>query len=324
MTGLASKITLPEMPAVPTTSTQLVAGRMAGMGGAGFGSGMGFGNGSGMGVGGAGAGGLGLTMFGARGGVGLVGTFYDLKQTRDGQPTELAPQGNVSDAQPMTAQYVDVVRSFVSNWDTRVLEKYYRSPNALVAQQLYIPMCPSDEAAKAFGEQKKCSGYRWLVHYRGTVVAPRDGTFRFIGRGDNLMMVRLNGRNVLDGGFPANYQLDPGVNTDNNLGPAGATGWTLSGGAWFDVHRGDLLKIEVVIGDGGGIFNDYLLIEEKGVNYGSRRDARGALAYPVFQAASARVPKATRSADGADPETAINPTIFPGLGSANALDILRR
>lgn len=324
VTGLASKITLPEMPAIPSTSTQFVAGRMAGMGGAGFGSGLGFGNGSGMGMGGAGAGGAGLTMFGARGGSGLMGTFYDLKQTRDGKPTEMAAQANVSDAQPMTAQYVDTVRSFISNWDTGVLERFYRSPNILVAPQLYIPMCPSDDAAKAFGEAKRCSGYRWLVHYKGTVIAPRDGTFRFIGRGDNLMMVRLNGKNVLDGGYPASYQLDPSVNTDNNLGPAGASGWTLSGGAWFEVRKGDLLKMEVVIGDGGGIFNDYLLIEERGVNYLSRRDARGALAYPVFQAASAQVPRPTRRPDGADPETANERVIFPGMGSPGALDILRR
>src|SRR6478672_2729990 len=31
VTGLAAKITLPEMPSIPTTSTQFVAGRMAGM-----------------------------------------------------------------------------------------------------------------------------------------------------------------------------------------------------------------------------------------------------------------------------------------------------
>ena len=56
VTGLAAKITLPDLPSVPTTSTQFVAGRMAGMGGAGFGTGLGFGNGSGMGVGGMGGG----------------------------------------------------------------------------------------------------------------------------------------------------------------------------------------------------------------------------------------------------------------------------
>ena len=56
VSGLASKITLPDMPSVPTTSTQFVAGRMAGMGGAGTGTGLGFGSGSGMGVGGTGGG----------------------------------------------------------------------------------------------------------------------------------------------------------------------------------------------------------------------------------------------------------------------------
>jgi len=56
VTGLASKITLPDMPSIPTTSTQFVAGRMSGMGGAGTGTGLGFGSGSGMGVGGTGGG----------------------------------------------------------------------------------------------------------------------------------------------------------------------------------------------------------------------------------------------------------------------------
>jgi hypothetical protein len=56
VSGLASQITLPDMPSVPTTSTQFVAGRITGMGGAGFGTGLGFGNGSGMGVGGSGGG----------------------------------------------------------------------------------------------------------------------------------------------------------------------------------------------------------------------------------------------------------------------------
>ncbi|MES2657617.1 MAG: hypothetical protein V4689_03310 [Verrucomicrobiota bacterium] len=320
VTGLAAKITLPEMPSVPTTSTQFVAGRMAGMGGAGFGTGLGFGNGSGMGVGG-GAGGAGLTMFGARGGTGLIGYFYDLKQTRDGKPTALAPQGNVSEAQPMSTQYMDVLRNFAANWDTRQLDGYYRSSNALVASQLYITNGSSDEAAKAFGEEKKASGYRWIVHYKGSAIASKDGSFRFIGRGDNIMLVRLNGKNVLDGGFPAQYQFDPGVNTDNNLGPAGPPGWTLSGGAWFDVKRGDLLKLEVLIGDAGGFFCDYLLIEERGVKYANRRDGQG-LAYPVFQLASTRVPK--RGKDGGDPETANQNVIFPGAGSRNALDVLRR
>lgn len=59
--GMAAKIAIPEMPAMP--SSQFLPGRMAGMSGAGLGKGLGFGSGTGMGAGALAKTGLGLTMF---------------------------------------------------------------------------------------------------------------------------------------------------------------------------------------------------------------------------------------------------------------------
>jgi hypothetical protein len=315
VTGLAAKITLPEMPSIPTTSTQFVAGRMAGMGGAGFGTGLGFGNGSGMGVGGMGAGGLGLTMFGARGGAGLRGYFYDLKQTKDGKPTELAPM--VHDGGGMGRQYLGILRKFGENWDTRLLDTYYRSQKPLIATQIYVTNGNSNEAAKAFGEEKKCVGCGWIVHYKGSAIAPKDGTFRFVGLGDNVLLVRLNGKNVFDFGSAVSST----ENTAPDLGPAGPVGWKLGGGAWFNVLRGDLLELEVLIGDYGGLFSDYLFIDEQGVKHADRKDAPGFPAYPIFQLNPTPIPK-DAGKDG-NPQPADKQLVFPATGTANALDVLR-
>ncbi len=315
VTGLAAKITLPEMPAIPSASTQFVAGRMAGMGGAGFGSGLGFGNGSGMGVGG-GAGGLGLTMFGARSGAGLMGFFYDLKQNKDGTPTELAPMAN--NGISLGERYLSILRAFGENWDTRLLEKYYRSQKPLIATQLYVPNGNSNEAAKAFGEEKKCVGCGWIVHYKGSAIAPKDGTFRFIGLGDNVMLVRLNGTNVFD----FSTAISSTANTSADLGPAGPAGWKLGGGVWFKVRRGDLMKLEVLIGDYGGLFSDYLFIEEEGEKYSDRSDAPGYSAYPIFQVTPTPVPK--EAGKNGNPVPARTQLIFPATGTTSALDMLRR
>ena len=292
-----------EMSALSSLSGGGMSGGLGGSGlGAGFGKGSG--NGAGSALGGAGNGKLfGLTKFGALSGPGLTGYFYDLKQTNEGKPSDILSQGDVN------SRYMNVLKDFTKNWDPQILEKYYRGQKPLFAAQIYVTNGPSDDAAKAFGEEKSCSGYQWIVHYKGRCVAPKDGTFRFIGRGDNVMVVRLNDKIVLDGGFDVQtYTVAHEVNTSDNLGPAGPTGWTLAGGAWFKVRRGDVMNLEVLIGDGGGLFSDYLLIEAKGAKYADRKDAPGFPAYPLFQLARTPVPK--EAGENGNPQTASQPLVF--------------
>lgn len=42
---------------------------------------------------------------------------------------------------------------------------------------------------------------RWIAIYRGKVRAPKSGTFRFVGAGDDVIAVRFNNQNVFDYGW---------------------------------------------------------------------------------------------------------------------------
>lgn len=97
-------------------------------------------------------------------------------------------------------------------------------------------------------------------------------------------------KTVFDGRWLKGAILDPSVIIDQNApGSSRVPGWHLAGGRWFDVQAGEPLPLEVLIGDSGGAFSDYLLIQEKRITYQSRRDPNG-LAYPSFQAIKSPLP----------------------------------
>jgi hypothetical protein len=282
VTGLASKITLPEMPNVPTTSTQFVAGRMAGMGGAGFGSGLGFGNGSGMGVGGMGGGGLGLTMFGTRGGAGLIGTFYDLKQKRDRTPSGVT---------------VDSYTGIVRGWTDGGLQKgaldgYFRAPNQLSALQFMIPKMPADEAPKAYGVEKEVKPAQWVAHYKGKVSPPKSGTYHFVGAADDVLIVRFAGKIVLDGSYEQTSSFTAGqiYKTEYGSHPKGG----FAKGEAIQVNAGEWYDIDVVIGEQpGGFFWACLCIEEEGGRY--KTDKADMPLFPLFRLSAGKLPTARKS-----------------------------
>jgi hypothetical protein len=280
--GMA-QIALPEMPSMPTAST-VVPGMMSGLGGAGFGTGMGFGSGMGSGMGGGtGTGGGGLTMFGVRGGsAGLIGTFYDLKQTKDRKPTDMAGGPTHLDLRsPQAMKYKEVVHRFARSWSTAGLSNYFTAPGKLSTQQLFIPQLLADEAPKAFQVEKEVQGSRWLVHYVGEIIAPKDGKFRFVGSGDDTLIVRCKGRNVLDGSFPE-YVVDPDANEVGNAGPAPVT--PMRAGKWIEARKGEVMKMEVLIGENpGGHFSCFLMVEENGMDHPPGT-------FPVFQLKAMDVP----------------------------------
>lgn len=285
--GLAH-ISLPDMPSLTSTS-HAMPGVMSGMGGAGFGQGTGMGVGMGSGMGnGAGGGGAGMTLFGFRGGGdGLIGTFYDLKQTRDRKPTDMAaePGEGLDIGGPKAMRYKEVVSRFVKGtWNTSSLDQYFKAPRQMSAMQLFVPQTLAEEAPKAFQVEKECEGRRWLVHYRGQVITPRTGTFRFVGSGDDILIVRCKGRNVLDASFP-NYRVLPDTNTGDNIG--GAPVVPMVGGLWIEMRAGEAMPLEVLIGENpGGHFSCFLMIEERGAAHPDG-------VFPVFQLRAMDIPTGT-------------------------------
>ena len=112
----------------------------------------------------------------------LVGTFYDTKQTPGGRPTNM----NMN-------QYREFLSRFVNKgWNESELNRFYKAPQQLYAAQFYIPRTPAKDAPKAYGCDDKVKPSQWLAIYRGKVRAPKSGTFRFVGLGDDYLVVRFN------------------------------------------------------------------------------------------------------------------------------------
>lgn len=208
----------------------------------------------------------------------LAGTFYDLKQTRGKKPTGISPD-----------EYHQVFRRFVSEkWRASILNDYFRAPQSLYASQIMIPNMSADEGPKAFGMEKEVQPSRWLVHYKGRVSPPADGTYRFVGAGDDVMVVRFNGKVVLDRCW---HQHDEEWKAEKNY----EYGWTkipngFARGDAIRVNAGTFYEIEVLIGEQpGGLVFACLLMEKEGEFY--ERDIRGNPILPVFRVAATAMPE---------------------------------
>ena len=283
-TSNVAKVALPDMPSVPMNMGPSIAGSM--------GSG-GFGPLGSMRTDG-GAGGKGgfskITFFGLRGGKGggnlLKATFYDLKQSQDKKPTDMDDDGSLASQGAARSKYMQTVREFVGKgqWNPSTLSKFYHSDTPLYSSRIYVPADRSEEAPKAFGVEKEVKGDRWLVHYKGKFRVRKDGEFRFVGCGDNVLVVRINKKNIFDGSGRFGGDVDPTLKTtpEEKLGIACVSSWQLTPSKWFRLSVGQIYEIEVAIGDCGGLFSAFLLFEEKGATYGKRKDGSGS-AYPLFQ-----------------------------------------
>lgn len=236
-------------------------------------------------------------MGGAAGGSALEGTFYDLKLTKGKAPTGLQLEGGSlrGSDRPKVAK---ILHDFTKSWSASTLAKYYSSPTKLYASNFYLPQCKASYAPTAYQCADVCKPSAWLAVYRGKVKAPKKGTFRFIGTGDDTICVRFKGKTVLEAGWciPSMYdEKAPGkcgtigaVDT-----PAGQEYWSnikagkdklhkgyeqvnfketpdwnkslggLTAGATFDVKEGEVCPIEIMVSEvPGGAFGFVLLIQD--------------------------------------------------------------
>jgi hypothetical protein len=255
---------------LPSMSNPLLsAGAIGGGASKGFGGGSGGGIGAGKGTG-FGGGRNFVSLFGMKGGPnanagGLIGTLYDLKQTADRKPTSAAP------ANTGIPPYRASVREFLeSGWSAGRLQKFFKSPDKLVSGQLFITSRSADDAPKAFEVEKLMKPSRWVIHYRCYVEMPSSMPFRFVGSGDDFLIVRWNRKIVLDDGYETyfagrdgNYK-DFGVKVSKEYKVDRRPGSLnrLKAGPWIQVTKGTKVPVEVLIGETpGGVFDCYLAIE---------------------------------------------------------------
>lgn len=282
-------LTLPEMPVMNNTMS-MGAGARAGGDSSGFGGGAGGGIGKGTGPG-IGNGRNFLSAFGTKfsGAPSLRGTLYDLKRSRDGKVTYATIEGN--NAGKRKEELHRALTSLVKrNFSTTELNnRYFKAPVKLAANQLYIYKDPktkgqyrANAATQAFADENGKEPFKapgWMVVYEGTISPPETGEYRFLGMGDDVMLVGVQGKPALyaywpkEGHGPA-VPYQEGWEPKNHCGKGGTDGaGSGSGGGlqdhlfkgqWIKLFKGQRYKICIAFGEGaGGYMGAALGIEKK-------------------------------------------------------------
>jgi hypothetical protein len=217
-----------------------------------------------------------------------------------------------------------VISEFTTKgWKEATLQHYYTAKQKLYQTRIYIPSMSANRAPAAFQCGPEVKPSDWLVVYRGVVTPPKSGTYRFAGAGDDLLVVRFNGKNVLDHGFisgtsrfgvggavsflkgeredagmlkiihadypmrrPVTFYTYPTTrNWNDKIGG-------IALGAEFQVTAGSSYPIEILLSESGGnLFCASLLIQEKGVAY--PKAASGSPILPLFRLDESVPPSST-------------------------------
>jgi hypothetical protein len=179
----------------------------------------------------------------------LIGILYDFKQDQKRQKIDM----DRDTFEHSVAQFVD------SGWDEGLINKYYRVPRALYTTQLQIPTINADVAPRAFGVEKTVQPQKWMVHYKGQVAAPEDGTYRFVGNSDDFVVVAVNGKTVLVAEMPGTPM---GVKWYAKEAPPGDY---QAAGDWIPFRAGEPVDLDIVTGESpGGQYRCKLAIQKKG------------------------------------------------------------
>jgi hypothetical protein len=180
----------------------------------------------------------------------------------------------------------------VNGWNESHLTKYFSGPNPLYTTQIFIPKIDADQGPRAFN-LSRVQPKMWVIHYKGSVIPTESGTYRFVGMGDDVLVVRFNGRVVLDcgpmnpsGKGPRDFYASEGLQLKSDMP------WYkgLGRGDTFQVNAGENYPMEVLLGEWpGGDFKAWLLLEKDGVQY--EKDSKGNPILPIFKLQASEVAK---------------------------------
>jgi len=204
------------------------------------------------------------------------GTFYSLRYDRQGKITSVSP-----------ANYQSAIRRFVElDWNPYVFAPYYRAPQKLYTTQIFIPTISSEFGPSHFGipPGPDFDPYLWCVHYKGKIMRKDGGRFRFWGFGDDVLLVRVNGKVVLNAswGNDRTEVCDWERQEDDYqyfMGHAQA-----AVGTWFELEPGVPVEMEVLFGETyGNQFCAYLVVQDEAEEYAENQQGMPIL--PVFKTA---------------------------------------
>lgn len=187
----------------------------------------------------------------------LIGILYDFKQTQKREPVPM----DRHIFERVVAQFID------GGWDEGLLNAYYRVPRALYATELLIPTIDADTAPRAFGVEKTVQPRTWLVHYKGQVAAPTDGTYRFLGDADDFVAVAVNGETVLVADIPGTKLRVKWFAKEAPFRLGGRHGGRFIAGDWIELRAGQPIDLDIITGESpGGQMRCLLGVEKKGVD----------------------------------------------------------
>jgi hypothetical protein len=239
--------------------------------GAGDDFGTGWGDGTGFGGGGA------QTAFGRTGGGGLEGKFYDLKQDRSKKPNRHDKYFKSNSSIGGRLRYME--SQYKELEDTRfsesALREFYQASTALSFSHL-VMAADTDAvvAPKSFNVEKEVDPSAWVVVYEGTISPQKPGEYQFVGMFDDVLLVYVDERLVLDGSYISYSDLPQPTMGGSEM----RKGKPLIEGTWVRLIEGS--RIKIVVGESpGGHMGGGLFIREKGKSY---KQVRGADVLPPF------------------------------------------
>jgi hypothetical protein len=215
----------------------------------------------------------------------LRGNLYDLKQD---------PQRNPIDMDP--GKYHRTISKFVtSGWDRTVFQPYYRTMKSLFTSCIFIPTIHAEDGPKAFHVEKEVQPNMYVVWYQLMASPPKDGTYHFVGMGDDILVVRVGNKTVLDGSidevdgnvrqvekrYPiVNYAATERLHDAGNPNDIG-----LFVGPAFHATADTPVRIDILIGEEpGGYSNYFLFIQCDETKY--TMQSNGTPLLPIFQVGS--------------------------------------
>ena len=189
----------------------------------------------------------------------LIGILYDFKQNQKREPIPMDRQL----FEKTVAQFID------GGWDEGLLNGYYRVPRALYATELLVPTIDADIAPRAFGVEKTVQPRMWMVHYKGQVAAPADGTYRFLGDADDFVAVAVNGATVLVADIPGTRLAVKWFSKEPEVRFGGKHGGRFTAGDWVTLRAGQPVDLDIILGESpGGQMRCQLAVERQGAATG--------------------------------------------------------
>lgn len=208
----------------------------------------------------------------------IPGHLYDFKQTVEGKPVE------GYDTQNRSHFTGPINKLHRARYSLTALRKLYKAKQNLHVRYIAIPFSDASEGPRFFKAEKEIKPSGWIASYSGQITAPKTGTFRFVGAGDDYLSVMINRKfRLVSAWSDINSKVSvSGANARKHPNHQSALGTApLAYGSWFSANKGDSLNITINLGERpGGKVGFMLMIEEKGAEY--RKTTTGRNILPPF------------------------------------------